>query len=1463
MLLLAAGARLRAQDQVVLSEFMASNSKSLLDDYGSPEDWIEVANVGTNRVSLSGWSLTDDPDGIPKWSFPATNLSAGAHLIVFASNRDRRVVGEQLHTNFKLDAGGEFLALVRPDGTRASEFSPAFPAQVSDVSFGLGVESNRYLPQPRYFVTPTPGQLNSQGVKDLGPILTLAGFSPPSPGTNAPITVTCRVQRAFAPVTSVRLTWRVMFGSTNSSAMFDDGLHGDGVAGDGVYGVVIPGSAFGTGQMVRWHYSAVDSLSRTSRWPLFSDPSTTAQYLGTVVQAGYVTSALPVIHLFAPASVLQPGPKTSQTGADSESGGRVSLYFDGEFYDNVYMELRGNTTAGYAKKSHRLEFNAEHKFRHAGGGERLRKTSFTADFPDPTYMRQGLAFWLCEASGAPGPFYEPYRLQLNGAFYQLANHNDVHGEELLARLGYDPDGALYNAAGTISGLSTGGFDKKTRTWESNADYSALMSAISESLSTAQRATNLLDLLDLPQVISYMVAARFVHENDDVWANMSVYHDNDGDGLWRIIPFDMNLSFGAAFVDSGALIGIQATNDAVKSHPLYGSSRTPWTAGGNWNRLYDAVFRVPQTREMFLRRMRTFLDTWVKPPGTAAAELPIENRVLAWRDRIAAEANRDRSWWGWAPDGGQNNLFADLTITNGVNELLTNFLAARRLHFYGKHSVTNTAIPIGIGNANNAGIPLPQPVDAVISIAGWDYNPASGNQAEEYIVLTNANDYAVDVSGWQLGGGVSHMLQKGTVLPGKSALYLSPDARAFRNRAAAPHGGLGLFVQGSYKGRLSAWGESLQLTDDTGRLVSSNSFPGTPSLAQRYLRVTEIMHNPAPDPGGFLDPQLLEYVELCNTSSNRALSLIGCRFASGISFQFAGSAVTSLGPGQRVVVVRDTKAFAARYGSGPLVAGVFGGALDSGGETLRLEDQSGEKILEFRYDANWYPLTDGLGFSLTILEDGAPWSSWGEKSSWRASARLGGSPGQPEATATDFAPILISEVLAHTDPPLSDSIELFNPTDSAVDIGGWFLTDDIHSPRKYRIPGGLTVAAGGYVVFDARQLNTGAGAFLLSELGDAAYLFSGGADTNLTGYYQGWSFGATPNGVSLGRHVDSLGRGHFVIQERLTLGSGNGAPRVGPIVISEVMYHPQDAVDGADNDQDEFVELQNITGASVPMFCTYTNESGYGLAAATNTWRLRSAVDYDFPTNTILAAGARVLVVGFDPANAVRLEAFRALYHVPPTVPVFGPWSGKLDNSGEGIVIEAPDRPNTGGSLVVPYVTVEQVAYRHVAPWPAGADGRGLSLQRTHSGAFADDPRHWAAGDPTAGQQNVPPIDGDGDTMADAWELEHGLDPGFDDAALDPDGDGMPNLEEYLALTDPQDRASSLALGVAALPDGGILLSFGASSNRTYVLQFRDTLAAGSWQDVQRFPVAPTNRAVSVHLDADQRTAHFFRLEVGP
>src|SRR5688572_17979940 len=95
---------LEANGTVLISEFMAANSRTLLDEEGAGSDWIELVNAGNETVSLDGWFLTDDSSNLVKWRLPATNITAEARLVVFASGNDRAVPGAPLHTNFKLDA---------------------------------------------------------------------------------------------------------------------------------------------------------------------------------------------------------------------------------------------------------------------------------------------------------------------------------------------------------------------------------------------------------------------------------------------------------------------------------------------------------------------------------------------------------------------------------------------------------------------------------------------------------------------------------------------------------------------------------------------------------------------------------------------------------------------------------------------------------------------------------------------------------------------------------------------------------------------------------------------------------------------------------------------------------------------------------------------------------------------------------------------------------------------------------------------------------------------------------------------------------------------------------------------------------------------------------------------------------------------------------------------------------------
>jgi hypothetical protein len=1177
---------------------------------------------------------------------------------------------------------------------------------------------------PVFLVQPTPGAPNVGGTATVGPLITEVSHVPNVPLDYEDVLVTARADVAFAPVASLTLTYKIMFNPDINVPMNDGGTNGDRVAGDGFWTGLIPASASTNGQMIRYFVTARDSAGTPSRWPLFNNPTNSEQYLGTVVDPTNVTSKLPIFHVFFPPA--------QSNAAGTETGTRCAFFYDGEFYDNIRIELRGNTSAGFDKKAYRLEFNRDHKLRHPGPGERITDTSLLGEWADPAYFRQAFSFWILDAFGTPSPFDYPVRLQLNGEFFMLALHNDVMGEEQLARMGYDTRGALYKAAGQVvhSEASTGVFDKRTRLFEDHSDYYALTDGIVET--NPARGTNLFDMCDVPQMINYLVCARWTTEADDVWANMTLYRDTENDQLWRIIPFDMNVSWGQLYCgdNPSSFNTIIATNDNFKSHPFYGGSTVLVNGGGNWNRIYDVFVRTPATREMLTRRMRTLMDTIIQPPDTHPLALILEHKVTEFTNAIWTEAFLDRQKWSFPVCSGARGPYCwgcTNWLTNHVEATVNQYIVPRRKHWFVTHSITNTARTIGIGNANNAGIPLSQPTNALIGVVGVEYNPPSGNQLEEYICLTNANPYAVDISGWKLGGGAEFTFIAGTVMPSNSVLYVSPNTKAFRNRAVAPKGGMGLFAVGPYQGQLSARGEPLTITDNTGRLVYTNSYTGNPSPPQQFLRITEIMYNPSPLAGNTNDAQEFEYIELKNISPSVTINLAGVRFVEGITFDFTGSAVTSLAPGQRVLVVKNLAAFTARYGAAN-VAGQYALNLDNAGERIRLIDTANEEIHDFSYNNSWYPITDGLGFSLVVADEAGDTGAWDHKEGWRPNGALNGTPGQPDPPTPSFPNIIVSEVLTHTDLPQVDAIELHNPTTSAVNLSGWFLSDDFHTPKKYRITNGCVIAAGGYLAFDETLFNNPSTAlvpFALSSDGDEAWVFSGDANTNLTGYVFGEDFGAAANGVSFGRYTNSQTNVHFVAQSSITLGGPNAGPRVGPVVISEIMYHPPDFPNGNDDSVDEYIELENITAASVPLFNTN---------APANTWRLRGGVDYDFPSGVTLPPGGLLLLVNFNTLEARMLAAFRARYSVPDSVPIYGPYRGKLDNSSDDLRLERPDNPLNGD---VPYIRVDRVEYEDHAPWPAAADGNVPSLQRLVATAYGNDPTNWVAVAPSAGRPHVP------------------------------------------------------------------------------------------------------------------------------
>jgi hypothetical protein len=156
-----------AQAGVEISEFMAKNDTTLATASGEFEDWIEIHNDSGKVEDLAGWYLTDDPADLRKWQFPSTgntsSLADDGYLLVFVDDSPDAVIGSELHASFKLGSGGEYLALVEPDGeTVAYQYNSEFPDQSADVSYGIDSGTGEHA----YFATPTPGAANAPASAD-------------------------------------------------------------------------------------------------------------------------------------------------------------------------------------------------------------------------------------------------------------------------------------------------------------------------------------------------------------------------------------------------------------------------------------------------------------------------------------------------------------------------------------------------------------------------------------------------------------------------------------------------------------------------------------------------------------------------------------------------------------------------------------------------------------------------------------------------------------------------------------------------------------------------------------------------------------------------------------------------------------------------------------------------------------------------------------------------------------------------------------------------------------------------------------------------------------------------------------------------------------------------------------------------------------------------------------------------
>ena len=484
----------------------------------------------------------------------------------------------------------------------------------------------------RFYTSPTPGGPNGTGTNDFGPVLSGAAHSPNVPPPGTALTVTAELGEGFYAISNVTLHYRVMFNPEVSLAMNDGGTNGDAAAADGAWTAVISGGSATAGQLLRYYVTATDTMGNVSRWPIFPDAMDSQQYYGTVVADSRVQSQLPVLSLFI----------QNPAAADYQTGTQSSLFYLNELYDNVKVYVHGQSSAGWPKKSHNVGFPKDHQFLYQPNGVREKKVIFMSNYGDKARMRTTLTYEIAARSGGASLFSFPIRIQLNGAFWGVEDMVE-HGDELwLERLRRDPDGALYKMYNDMSSAS--GNEKKTRDWEGTEDLTGLIKSLDESRPLADRVQYAYDNLDLPQTASYFADMAIVSSQDVAKKNYYLYRDSDGTGEWAIFLWDVDLTWGRELASRQRLFyRYDLYNNVLNFFNPAQQLNSP-------NRLYDLFFASSDFRQMYLRRLRTLMDTVLMPAGTSSNLLVVEPLIRQYEQALNPPGSRQRTPRRIAPPG---------------------------------------------------------------------------------------------------------------------------------------------------------------------------------------------------------------------------------------------------------------------------------------------------------------------------------------------------------------------------------------------------------------------------------------------------------------------------------------------------------------------------------------------------------------------------------------------------------------------------------------------------------------------------------------------------------------------------------------------------------------------------------------------------------------------------------------------
>ena len=765
-------------------------------------------------------------------------------------------------------------------------------------------------------VTLQPGDI-VDAVVDVGP-----ADSDSSDGTNcqlrilpvppAPtfLTITADVQRTVRPVASVTCRFRIMQLPETTLTMRDDGLEGDAVAGDGRWTCRADVTYTAPGEMLRWRIVATDDGGATVTDPPFTDPFNSPQYYGTIVHdPSTASSRLQVFHWFP----------VSAANAGTIAGDRGSVWHLGEFYDNVRAKLRGQSTSGFAKKSHAFDFARDQRFRYRPDRPRVRDIHLLSNWADKSKCRNTMAWETYRLGGMPALECQPIRVQQNAQFYGLYDMVEDADDLYLERAGLDPDGALYkmyNQFNSTPGHASSGVEKKSRQWDTNHDLLGLLNGLNPAgnavASLPARRQFAYDNLDLFALANNLAITALTTNNDQGHKNYFLYRDSNGSREWQLLPWDCDLTFGRTWTGNnfGAnppQIGAAYFDDHIDSQ------RGLQLGALNW--IKQVAYNCPEFNRMYLRRLRTLMDQWLVGPESTTGHF--ETRFGQLMDTIDPPGQSTTSdvwldgqrwgvWWPTLPWRSDNvNTSATVAPT-----------AANFSQVWSRHG----------------------PRASMARIIAPDGNPVSSTLADATNGL--ANSFYISTAAYP-GGTITNSTT------GSSLTYAAGTY--------PPFGGTST-VQAYLRGRrqrLYDTSASRPFSDRDSSTATTNDrdfIPGAQAAAPAVTIATEAALRDVNPAGG----QDQEFFVLRN-SGTEAVDISGWSITGAVDYTFPGGCVipapdpTSTLPNPELLgllhVAKSPWHFRQRT-SGPrggqnrLVTGSYQGQLSARGETIELRNAAG-------------------------------------------------------------------------------------------------------------------------------------------------------------------------------------------------------------------------------------------------------------------------------------------------------------------------------------------------------------------------------------------------------------------------------------------------------------------------------------------------------------------------------------------